>query len=194
MPFESLGSAPRRIAVIGGGIAGMAAAHLLADHDSVVLFEAENRLGGHARTKLGGKRGDQPVDPGFIVFNKVNYPHLLRLFDTLEVPYTESTMTFGASLDGGRVEYGLASMHSLFAQRKNLLNPRFLRMLRDIVHFNKHAAAHATDPALTIGGLLQRLGTGDWFRDYYITPFSGAIWSTPTMGIELSGAGAGALL
>ncbi|OYU17887.1 MAG: cyclopropane-fatty-acyl-phospholipid synthase [Rhodobacteraceae bacterium PARR1] len=183
MPFESLGSAPRRIAVIGGGIAGMAAAHLLADHDSVVLFEVENRLGGHARTKLGGKRGDQPVDTGFIVFNKVNYPHLLRLFDELDVPYTESTMTFGASLDGGRVEYGLASLDALFAQRKNLLNPRFLRMLRDIAHFNKHAAAHATDPALTIRGLLERLGTGDWFRDYYITPFSGAIWSTPTTGI-----------
>lgn len=183
MPFESLGSAPRRIAVIGGGIAGMAAAHLLADHDSVVLFEAENRLGGHARTKLGGKRGDQPVDTGFIVFNKANYPHLLRLFHELEVPYTESTMTFGASLDGGRVEYGLASMDALFAQRKNALNPRFLRMLRDIVHFNKNAAAHATDPALTIRGLLERLGTGDWFRDYYITPFSGAIWSTPTTGI-----------
>lgn len=183
MPFESLGSAPRRIAVIGGGIAGMATAHMLADHDSVVLFEAENRLGGHARTKMGGKRGDQPVDTGFIVFNKVNYPHLLKLFDDLHVPYVESSMSFGASIDGGRIEYGLASLDALFAQRKNALNPRYLRMLRDIMHFNKHAAAHATDDGLTIRGLLEKLGTGDWFRDYYITPFSGAIWSTPTQGI-----------
>lgn len=183
MPFESLSSPPRRIAVIGGGIAGMAAAHLLADRDSVVLFEAEPRLGGHARTKLGGKRGDQPVDTGFIVFNKVNYPHLLKLFDDLEVPYTESDMSFGASIDGGRVEYGLASLDALFAQRRNLVNPRFLRMLRDIAHFNARAAEVATDPDMTIRQLLDRLGTGAYFRDYYITPFSGAIWSTPVTGI-----------
>jgi predicted NAD/FAD-binding protein len=183
MPFESLSSPPRRIAVIGGGIAGMAAAHLLADHDSVVLFEAETRLGGHARTKLGGKRGDQPVDTGFIVFNKVNYPHLLKLFDDLNVPYTESDMSFGASIDGGRIEYGLHSLDALFAQRRNLANPRFLRMLRDILHFNAHAAEVATDSDMTIRQLLERLGTGSYFRDYYITPFSGAIWSTPLTGI-----------
>ena len=109
MPFETPGSAPRRIAVIGGGISGMAAAHLLADEHSVVLFEVENRLGGHARTVIAGKRGDQPVDTGFIVFNKVNYPNLLRMFDQLDVPYVPSSMSFGASIDGGRVEYGLAS-------------------------------------------------------------------------------------
>lgn len=183
MPFETLGSVPRRIAVIGGGISGMAAAHLLADSDQVVLFEAEPRLGGHARTRMGGKRGDQAVDTGFIVFNKVNYPNLLGLFDRLDVPYVESSMSFGASVAGGKVEYGLASLDTLFAQRRNLASPRFLRMLRDIVHFNKNAAKVATDASLTIGGLLDRLGTGSWFRDYYITPFSGAIWSTPTRGI-----------
>ena len=182
MPFETLGSVPRRIAVIGGGISGMAAAHLLADTDRVVLFEAENRLGGHARTKIAGKRGDQPVDTGFIVFNKVNYPNLLKLFDDLSVPYTESDMSFGASIDGGRIEYALTSLDTLFAQRKNLVSPRFLGMLTDILRFNKHAASVAT-PDMTIRELLTELGTGDWFREYYITPFSGAIWSTPTMGI-----------
>ncbi|MCZ8334357.1 MAG: FAD-dependent oxidoreductase [Rhodobacteraceae bacterium] len=182
MPFETLGSAPRRIAVIGGGISGMAAAHLLADEHSVVLFEAENRLGGHARTVIAGKRGDQPVDTGFIVFNKVNYPNLLGLFDKLDVPYVESSMSFGASLDGGRVEYGLASFDAIFAQRKNLVSPRFLGMLTDIMRFNKNAP-QVVKPGMTIRDLLETLGTGDWFRDYYITPFSGAIWSTPTMGI-----------
>lgn len=182
MPFETPGSAPRRIAVIGGGISGMAAAHLLADTDHVVLFEAENRLGGHARTRIAGKRGDQPVDTGFIVFNKVNYPNLLKMFDDLSVPYVESSMSFGASIDGGRVEYGLASLDVLFAQRKNLVSPRFLGMVTDILRFNKHAASVAT-PDMTIRDLLTALGTGDWFRDYYITPFSGAIWSTPTQGI-----------
>ena len=183
MPFEKFGPAPRRIAVIGGGISGMAAAHMLADRNSVVLFEAEPRLGGHARTVIAGKRKDQPVDTGFIVFNRVNYPHLVRLFEKLDVPVTESSMSFGASIRGGAIEYGLASMDTVFAQRRNAFNPRFLRMLTDILHFNRNAEAVANDPAMTIGELLGRLGTGSYFRDHYITPFSGAIWSTPTSGI-----------
>ncbi|MFN4202278.1 MAG: NAD(P)/FAD-dependent oxidoreductase [Tabrizicola sp.] len=183
MPFEQFGPAPRRIAVIGGGISGMAAAHLLADRNSVVLFESEPRLGGHARTVIAGKRKDQPVDTGFIVFNRVNYPHLVRLFEKLAVPVTESCMSFGASIRGGALEYGLASLDTIFAQRRNAFNPRFLRMLTDILHFNRNAEAVANDPAMTIGELLARLGTGAWFRDHYITPFSGAIWSTPTRGI-----------
>ncbi|MFN3280501.1 MAG: NAD(P)/FAD-dependent oxidoreductase [Tabrizicola sp.] len=183
MPFEQFGPAPRRIAVIGGGISGMAAAHLLADRNSVVLFESEPRLGGHARTVIAGKRKDQPVDTGFIVFNRVNYPHLVRLFEKLAVPVTESCMSFGASIRGGALEYGLASIDTIFAQRRNVFNPRFLRMLSDILHFNRNAEAVANDPAMTIGELLGRLGTGTWFRDHYITPFSGAIWSTPTRGI-----------
>jgi predicted NAD/FAD-binding protein len=156
---------------------------MLADRSSVVLFEAEGRLGGHARTVIAGKRKDQPVDTGFIVFNRVNYPHLVRLFEKLGVPTTESNMSFGASIRGGRLEYGLASMDTLFAQRKNAFDPRFLRMLSDILHFNRNAEAVATDPTMTIGELLGRLRTGAWFRDHYITPFSGAIWSTPTAGI-----------
>jgi uncharacterized protein len=183
MPFETMGSVPRRIAVIGGGISGMAAAHLLADGNSVVLFEAEPRLGGHARTIIAGKRKDQPVDTGFIVFNRVNYPHLVKLFEKLGVPTAESSMSFGASIKGGRLEYGLASLDAVFAQRRNLADPRFLWMLGDIMHFNRNAEAVASDPAMTIGELLGRLRTGAWFRDHYITPFSGAIWSTPTSGI-----------
>ncbi|MBA3910691.1 MAG: cyclopropane-fatty-acyl-phospholipid synthase [Rhodobacter sp.] len=183
MPFETLGSARRHVAVIGGGISGMAAAHLLADTHSVVLFEAEPRLGGHARTVIAGKRKDQPVDTGFIVYNRVNYPHLVKLFEKLAVPTTESSMSFGASIKGGRLEYGLASVDAIFAQRRNVLDPRFLRMLGDILHFNRNAEAVANDPSMTIRDLLARLGTGAWFRDHYITPFSGAIWSTPTSGI-----------
>ena len=124
MPFEHLGQAPRRIAVVGGGISGMAAAHLLADRNSVVLYEAEPRLGGHARTVIAGKRKDQPVDTGFIVFNRVNYPHLVRLFEKLGVPVAESTMSFGASIRGGAVEYGLASVDAIFAQRRNAFSIR----------------------------------------------------------------------
>lgn len=183
MPFETAASAPRRIAVIGGGISGMSAAHLLAPGNAVVLFEAEKRLGGHARTVMAGKRGDQPVDTGFIVFNKVNYPNLLRLFDELDVPVAPSSMSFGASIDGGRIEYGLNNLNAVFAQRRNLMRPAFLGMMSDVLRFNRNALAVADDPGLTIGQFLERLGTGAWFRDYYILPLSGAIWSTPTRGI-----------
>ncbi len=183
MPFEMTSAAPTRIAVIGGGISGMVAAHMLSSEHGVVLYEAEGRLGGHARTKIAGKRGDQPVDTGFIVFNHVNYPHLTALFEKLAVPTAPSSMSFGASINGGAVEYGLANADAVFAQRRNLMRPAFLRMVRDILHFNKQAMQATQNPALTIGELLRDLGTGDWFRDYYITPFSGAIWSTPLSGI-----------
>lgn len=183
MPFETLTPASRRIAVIGGGISGMAAAHLLANDSAVVLFEAENRLGGHARTRMAGKRGDQPVDTGFIVYNNANYPNLVALFEKLAVPVVPSNMSFGASIAGGKLEYGLRNLDALFAQRRRIADPRFLRMLRDIVRFNDRAEQTSQNPNLTIGEFLRDLGTGAWFRDYYILPLSGAIWSTPVQGI-----------
>jgi len=180
MPFE-LQLAPRRkIAIVGAGISGMGAAHRLsADHD-VTLYEAANRLGGHARTVMAGKRGDQPVDTGFIVFNYANYPHLADLFAELDVPVVPSNMSFGASIDGGRLEYGLDGARAAFAQWRNLARPAFLRMLRDIFHFNANAVQAARGRDMTIGDLLVHLRTGPWFRDYYLLPLSGAIWSTPT--------------
>ena len=179
MPFEAGRVAPKRIAVIGAGISGMGAAHMLSATHNVTLIEAEGRLGGHARTIIAGRNGDQPVDTGFIVFNYANYPHLAALFDELDVPVTESNMSFGASLNGGALEYGLASLGALFAQKRNMLNPKFLRMIRDVVHFNANALAEAQDRSLSIGDFLEKMGTGDWFRDYYLLPLSGAIWSTP---------------
>ncbi|AGI69951.1 hypothetical protein OAN307_c46010 [Octadecabacter antarcticus 307] len=180
MSFDQSNGARKRIAVIGAGISGMAAAHELAKDHSVVLFEAEQRLGGHARTRMAGKNGDQAVDTGFIVFNYANYPYLAALFDELDVPVTESNMSFGASIDGGRFEYGLASLQALFAQPKNMLNPKFLRMIRDVLKFNKNGVRLAQEDKLTVGGLIERLGAGSYFRDYYLLPLSGAIWSTPT--------------
>lgn len=179
MPFEAGQVAPRRIAVIGAGITGMGAAHMLADHHHVTLIEAEPRLGGHARTRIAGKRGDQPVDTGFIVFNYANYPHMADLFARLDVPVVKSNMSFGASLRGGALEYGLASLRAVFAQPRNALNPRYLGMLRDVMRFNKGAVAASQDMDLTIGGLITKMRLGDWFRDYYLLPLSGAIWSTP---------------
>jgi uncharacterized protein len=180
MPYEVRRNAPRRVAVIGGGISGLGAAHYLVDTDSVVLFEAAPRLGGHARTVTAGRNGDQPVDTGFIVFNHATYPELKRMFEELDVPTAKSDMGFGASIRGGWLEYGLRGPSAIFAQKKNLVDPRFLRMLRDIVKFNRDALEAADRPGMTIGDLIAHLGLGAWFRDYYLLPFSGAIWSTPT--------------
>jgi predicted NAD/FAD-binding protein len=157
----------------------MGAAYHLADAHSVTLFEAEPRLGGHARTVVAGKRGDQPVDTGFIVFNYVNYPNLVKLFEALDVPIAKSDMSFAASIGGGRIEYGLRSLSALFAQKRNLANPGFLRMVRDLVAFNARAESVANDSSVTLGELMDDMGLGRWFRDYYLTPISGAIWSTP---------------
>lgn len=180
MPFEARAGAPKKIAVIGAGISGMGAAHMLSEDHHVTVFEAEPRLGGHARTIMAGKHGDQPVDTGFIVFNNANYPHLAALFKALDVPVTKSNMSFAASFDDGRFEYALKTLGSLFAQKRNAFDPRFLKMLRDIMKFNRHALDAARDRSLSLGAFLEELGTGDWFRDYYLLPFTGAIWSTPT--------------
>ncbi len=181
MPFELQAGGPKKIAVIGAGISGMGAAYTLGAEHSVTLFEAEPRLGGHARTIVAGKRGDQPVDTGFLVFNYANYPLMGALFHELAVPVVESNMSFGASIGGGKLEYGLASLGALFAQKRNMAHPKFLRMVRDILKFNAQALDLARQhPHVTTGAFLQLLGTGDWFRDYYLLPLSGAIWSTPT--------------
>ena len=171
---------PKRIAVVGGGISGLGAAYALSNTYKVTLFEAETRLGGHARTVFSGKSGQQPVDTGFIVFNYPNYPELSQLFSELNVPIAKSDMSFGASLKSGKIEYALRNFDAIFAQRKNLLNPQFVKMVWDINKFNTIGLTVADDESLTIGQFLKRLKTGDWFRDYYLLPLSGAIWSTPT--------------
>lgn len=184
MPFDLTRGAPQRIAIVGGGISGLASAWLLSGHHHVTLFEAEPRLGGHARTVLAGKRADQPVDTGFIVFNYANYPHLTGLFRDLDVPVQKSDMSFGVSLKGGKLEYALRSGDSLFGQRRNMLNPGFYGMIRDILRFNARAEAAAeAAPGLTIDALLSRLGLGWRFREHYLFPLCGAIWSTPAQGI-----------
>ena len=173
----------KRIAVIGAGISGMSAAYRLAADHEVTLYESEGRIGGHARTRQAGPRGDQTVDTGFIVFNYATYPHLTALFAELGVPVTPSNMSWGASFRDGALEYGLADLDTIFAQRRNMLSPRFLRMIRDILRFNARALEVSSDPDLAIGGLIERLGLSDDFRDHYLLPFSGAIWSTPTAKI-----------
>lgn len=179
MNFDPSAIRPQRIAIIGGGISGLSAAYLLAPHHAVSLFEAAPTLGGHARTVMAGRNGDQPVDTGFIVFNYANYPHLTRMFQDLDVPVAKSDMSFGASLNGGQIEYGLNSLRALTAQKRNLARPGFARMIRDILRFNAKAEETAKNDNATIGELMDEMQLGTWFQKYYLMPLCGAIWSTP---------------
>jgi predicted NAD/FAD-binding protein len=170
-----------RIAVVGGGIAGLGAAWLLSQRHDVVLFESDARLGGHARTvEVPGPGGPIPVDTGFIVFNHFNYPHLTGLFRHLGVATKKSDMSFAVTVDDGAIEYGCKTLNAALAQRANALRPAFWRMIRDIMVFNRSALAVAQrDPRMTVEGLIQHQRLGEWFTRYYLLPMSGAIWSTP---------------
>lgn len=184
MPFDVTNGAPQRIAIVGGGISGLASAWLLSRHHQVTVFEAEPRLGGHARTVTAGRNGTQAVDTGFIVFNHVNYPHLTAMFRDLDVPIMKSDMSFGVSLEGGRIEYALRSGNALFGQRSNLIKPGFHGMIRDILRFNAGAEAVLdAAPDVSIAELIARMRLGARFRDHYLFPFCAAIWSTPTRDI-----------
>ncbi|MCP5142773.1 MAG: FAD-dependent oxidoreductase [Chromatiales bacterium] len=186
----------QKVAIIGSGISGLATAWLLRDDHDVTLFERDARLGGHSHTvEVGaGHGGDDaatlPVDTGFMVFNHWTYPNLVGLFDELGVATQPCPMSFSVSADGGRVEWAGTSLDALFAQRRNLVNPRFLGMLRDIARFNRLGVAAAAASAST-AGLAQRSlrewldmhRFGDGFRDLYLLPMAAAIWSSPTTRI-----------
>jgi predicted NAD/FAD-binding protein len=182
VPFDL--TRKKRIAVIGGGVSGLGAAYMLAPENEVVLFEASKRLGGHARTVLAGRRGETAVDTGFIVFNYHTYPHLTQMFRDLQVPVKQSDMSFGVSIDNGGLEYSMRDFSSITAQKRNLARPQFWRMLGDIVRFNKNAVAAAQDPDLPLGEFLDQLNMGDWFRNHYLLPMSGAIWSSTPEQME----------
>ncbi|MAM63391.1 FAD-dependent oxidoreductase [Maritimibacter sp. UBA3975] len=183
MSFDAPPIRPQRIAVIGGGVSGLAAAWLLSPQNEVTLYESEPRLGGHARTVMAGRTGDQPVDTGFIVFNYETYPHFTAMLDKLDVPVAKSDMSFGATIDGGKVEYSLQNLNTIFGQRRNVARPAFVKMIRDLVRFNAEAEAAADSDDITIADLVAKLGLGDWFAQYYLMPICGAIWSTPTMDV-----------
>lgn len=173
----------RRIAVVGGGISGLGAAWLLSRRYHVTLFEAERYVGGHTNTvDCATTGGPTPVDTGFIVYNRPNYPHLSALFDHLDVATHPSDMSFGFSVLDGDLEYAGDSLATLFAQRRNLMRPAFLRMVVDILRFNR-AARQGLDRGLpedrTLGAFLDDIGVGEPFRRYYLLPMSAAIWSCP---------------
>jgi predicted NAD/FAD-binding protein len=172
-----------RIAVIGSGIAGNACAWALSARHDVVLYEKAHRPGGHSATVDIDYDGTViPVDTGFIVYNELNYPNLVALFRHLEVETDASDMSFSVSVGDGGMEWAGSSLATVFAQPLNLLRPRFLGMLRDIIRFNRECALdHAAGrlDGLALGDYIAEKGYSRGFRDDYIVPMGAAIWSTP---------------
>ncbi|MFW5845525.1 MAG: NAD(P)/FAD-dependent oxidoreductase [Planctomycetota bacterium] len=177
-----------RVAIVGSGIAGAACGWLLqrAGHE-VRLFEADSRPGGHVHThRLERPDGIHHVDSGFIVFNERTYPLFTRLLHELGVPARPSDMSFSVRADAARLEYrGAQGGGGLFAQRRNLLRPRFWGMLRDLLRFYRQAPGLlASGQRSSLGAFLCAGGYGDWFVDYHLRPMAAAVWSTPPAAID----------
>ncbi|MBP9726590.1 MAG: NAD(P)-binding protein [Gammaproteobacteria bacterium] len=170
----------KKIAIIGSGISGLAAAYILKDKYDISLYEKNNYHGGHARTIHVHDKLD--IDTGFIVFNYHTYPHFSRLLKLLDIPIASSNMSFGVSINKSEIEYGSRNLLNLFAQRSNIFRPRFWRMLSDINKFNKASKWHLKNNALSkdssLRDYLHTLQVGDWFHRYYIIAMGSAIWST----------------
>ncbi|MCW8306406.1 FAD-dependent oxidoreductase [Acidiphilium sp. PA] len=175
-----------KLAVIGAGIAGMAMAWLARDAFDVVLYEAEARLGGHADTQVVTLDGAEvAVDTGFIVLNDRNYPNLEGFFRQLGVATHDTDMSFGVSIGDGALEYGGSNLGQLFAQKANLLRPRFWRMIQDILRFNREAPALLTSETTeTLGDYLDRNRYSAGFTEDHILPMGAAIWSASVAGMR----------
>lgn len=172
------------LAIIGSGISGMVAAALLADRHRVTVFEANDYVGGHTHTVPVTVDGDRyEIDTGFIVFNERTYPNFIRLLDQLDVESEPTSMSFSVRCDRTGLEYNGTSLNGVFSQRRNLIRPGFLRMLADILRFNRHATAYAEqmEPAATVGAFLERFRFSRFFADHYLLPMGAAIWSCPTV-------------
>ncbi len=172
-----------RIAVIGSGISGLACAHYLSAEHTVTVYEAGKRLGGHTATmdvKVGTRR--YAIDTGFIVFNDWTYPNFIALMDELGITSQPTSMGFSVRDEDTGLEYAGTNLDALFAQRKNLLSPRFLRMVRDILRFNKESLADLDAGKLaddeTLGSYLARNRYSEGFKRDYLVAMGSAIWSS----------------
>jgi uncharacterized protein len=172
-----------RIAIIGTGISGLTCAHLLGAHHDISVYESERRPGGHTNTvRVELEDETHDVDTGFIVYNERNYPGLVRLFERLGVPTRASDMSFSVSDVRTGIEWRATSPNTVFAQRRNAMRPEFLRMLADIVRFNRSVRRRLPDGwphAVTLRDLLRSGGWSDGLAEWYLAPMVSAIWSAP---------------
>ena len=172
-----------KLAIIGSGIAGLGCAHFLHRKFELSIFEQNDYVGGHTHTVEVAEEGRRlPVDTGFMVFNRVTYPLLTRLFEQFQVPVVPTRMSFSVRHDGSGLEYCGSSVNRLFAQRRNLFRPRFHRMLGSINRFNREAVEAIDRPEIqemTLGEYVRRGEYGADFFDLYLVPMSSAVWSTP---------------
>jgi predicted NAD/FAD-binding protein len=172
-----------RVAIVGTGIAGMMAAWLLHDKYDITVFEKKNYIGGHTHTVEVDEDGTKiPIDTGFIVFNKSNYPNLLKLFQKLEVAYKPTNMSFSVQQLQQDLEYNGSGFNGIFGQRKNLVKPSFYKMLNDIVRFNKQSIAVLDDPSYddySLKDYVTEMKFSKQFTENYLLPMNSAIWSTP---------------
>ena len=173
-----------KIAVVGSGVSGLVCAHLLAPRHDVVLFEADARIGGHVHTvDVDGPGGRAAVDTGFIVFNRKTYPSFVRLLDRLGVASQESDMSFSVRSDRRDLEYAGSDLATLYAQRRNLLSPRFHRMVLDVLRFYREARALlAEGPEVELLAWLRERGYSEAFVEDHILPMVGAVWSSSRDG------------
>ena len=174
-----------RIAIIGSGISGLGCAHFLHRHHNVTVFESNAHVGGHANTvdaKEAPTGRTVPIDTGFMVFNQETYPHLCRLFEQFKVPTKKTTMSFSVKEDETGLEWSGTSLNHLFAQRKNIFSPRFIKMLLAVNRFNSDAIKALDDPSLrevTLADYVRAGAYGEDFFNLYLVPMSSAVWSTP---------------
>ena len=173
----------QRLAIIGSGIAGLGCAHFLRRRFEITVFEQAAYAGGHTNTVDVSEGSRQlPIDTGFMVFNRQTYPLLTRLFQELGVKVKPAPMSFSVRHADSGLEFCGSSLNHLFAQRRNLLRPRFYRMLASIARFNREAVAALARPEireLTLGDYVRRGNYGQDFFDFYLVPMSSAVWSTP---------------
>lgn len=178
----------KRFAVIGSGVSGLSAAWLLSQCHDVQIYERDNRLGGHANTvTVDGKAGPIDVDTGFIVFNDWTYPNLTALLDHLDVDTHASDMSFAVSADEGGFEYSGGTLAGVFSQPRNLVRPRFWRMLMDLHRFYSTTPAMLAAGSLdnmTLGTLLDRDGYSAGFQRDHLLPMAAAIWSGTVEGMR----------
>ncbi len=172
----------QKIAIVGTGIAGLSAAWMLHPYNDITVFESGDQPGGHSHSvNVGTAENPLWIDMGFIVFNEPCYPNLVNLFAELDVEHQLSDMSFGVSIDKGRLEYSSLGLKGLFAQLRNIVRPRFLSLLLDIVRFYREAPkdmAARNRPNYRLGDYLKDRNYGRAFIDDHLLPQAAAIWST----------------